>query len=366
MLKLQAKELHSPLPQTAQGSKVSLQDVAKFAPVVQLYPGDAYLPCSIEYLLAGATLRDQTGKTLVERPRQKDLARYRAPEYVLHLDPTKQAGEGTNAPMYFAIQTSGDARFVDLTYICLFALNGPQTARVRLPYANFSCTLPDFAEHQGDLESLTVRVSADFEHLLGVRTEAHGHSTYLRPDAIEMEGSHPIVRCALNSHATYSGKGCQDDTVFVTQPFTAFGIGVDMVDVTSRRGPVWRAFEAPSCLRLVGLDDAGAPIGSQLWSAFAGHLGARRDNQFRGARGLGDKPLSHAQASYANWLAEAVIATGATKKYSHADGCRGLAQRLFIKAQSTWPWPEDAAPPRASGDATPTVKNSASALRHVA
>ena len=56
--------------------------------------------------------------------------------------------------------------YIDLEYFFLFTYNGPQTARVRIPAASFRRTLPSFAEHEGDIEGVRMRVTPDCKTII--------------------------------------------------------------------------------------------------------------------------------------------------------------------------------------------------------
>src|SRR5207248_1582076 len=83
------------------------------------------------------------------------------------------------APMYVAPQVAAD--YVDLNYIFLFAFNGSQIVQWNGEYA----TLPTFAEHQGDIEGVTVRVSRDLGTVQHVAYEAHGTKTLFPPNEVD-------------------------------------------------------------------------------------------------------------------------------------------------------------------------------------
>jgi hypothetical protein len=125
-----------------------------------------------------------SGETICAEPSQADLAAHPGEEYQVALDPATFPGEplasdGTvTAPMYVSVQVPPDRSFVDLNFVFLFAYNGAQAARVKWLFQDpFNCIVPTFAEHQGDIEGVTVRVTADFGAVLFVRFEAHGDST---------------------------------------------------------------------------------------------------------------------------------------------------------------------------------------------
>jgi hypothetical protein len=327
------------------GLTLTLDQVARIAPVVLLHPDEAYLPCSAEYLLDKATLVDSDG-TQVHSPTQEDLQAHRATTARLHLDPGHYYGEPladgnlVGAPMYVSAQVPTDRRFVDLNFLLVFAYNGPQTVRVAVPKQDYTCVLPHIAEHEGDIEAVTMRVSADLQSIEFVRLAAHGHWTLLRPEDLEFEGTHPVIRCAYNSHATYNGKGKADFDWVATDRYRALGFGVDFIDITSAVGPRWAPFtEGPQGesvandqLRFVGVDAQGAAISEQIWATFAGKIGAPSRNRYAGATDVGGRPLPAGRRRYADMLTQAVLATGAVDARLRSDGTDGLSHRALTRA----------------------------------
>ena len=332
------------------GLTIPLDQVARFAPIVTFHPSESFLPCSIDYLLAKARLVNQSGDLVKVGLSQGDLANpaFANGAFDVKIDPSCFAGQplvnnAVDAPMYVSVQVPDNRSFVDLNFIFLFGYNGSQTARVKVPGLDFNCALPQYGEHQGDIEGITVRVKPDFSEIIFVRYEAHGNSTFYYPGEVDFEGTHPIVRCALNSHATYNGRGKNNNDWIVLSSNTGAGTGVDFIDIITTTGPQWRPFVSDAVGRaffngklvFVGLDSAQNPIGDQVWVRFPGRLGSVQQNAFTSAVGIGG-PLTDNQRNYTNTIAQ--LAQGAVSdddKVGH--GPSGLAGRPFIPAtKPTW------------------------------
>src|SRR5580658_5252766 len=99
-----------------------------------------------------------------------------------------------------------------------------------------------FAEHQGDVEGMTVRVTPDFSAVVQVRYEAHGDSTYYQPADVAFVNGHPLARLGLDSHASYNGVGKNDNDWITLASYSAAGLGANFVDIITKAGPMWTPF----------------------------------------------------------------------------------------------------------------------------
>lgn len=294
-------------PLTINGLQVTIEDAAKFAPVVRFHAKEQYFPCSIEFLLAGSTLVVGTNETL--QPTFDDLyAARNASDAHLRIDPSVWHGMAPRnnlipAPMYVAPQVASDKSFVDFTYYFLSAFNGPQTVWVNvagdIPLDSFDCAIEQFAFHQGDVESITVRVTPDFSKVIHVGMAAHGHyHTYYLPDELAfVTGTHPLVNCAVFSHASYNSLDSSrfihpsDRTEYkvLTDVFDLEWMGLNagrlnFMDDISWGNVTWQPFSvngeqtAPNGqLVFIGFDGSiDNPINGQTWASFQGDLGQSR------------------------------------------------------------------------------------------
>lgn len=81
-------------------------------------------------------------------------------------------GQRVTAPMYCSPCVAPDQSAVQLNFIFLFGLSGPQC----IWFARDSNTyvLPDMGVYEGDIEFVTVAVDPGFKFINWMRTEGHG------------------------------------------------------------------------------------------------------------------------------------------------------------------------------------------------
>ncbi|CAG8530020.1 4810_t:CDS:2 [Paraglomus occultum] len=230
---------------------ITVEQAAKFAPIVTFSPWEKFFPCSIEWILTNSTLHDKNSPTfIVENPTQNDLAKYYQKNYYLKINNSFNIRKGQPiknnkviAPMYVCAQEWDN--FIVITYNMLYAYQGGQTVRFVSAFNNFNCIVNDYGSHQGDLERCTVRVTKDFTKVLSVGFTHHGDTSYYPFGSYESIDNHPIVRVALNSHACYPHQGNGD---WITlQENEVIKTGFDIIDVISYEGKPgnveWRPFE---------------------------------------------------------------------------------------------------------------------------
>lgn len=229
-----------------------------------------------------------------------------------------------------AVQIVAD-HYIELNYILVYAYQGGQTCHALMPFHHFPCIVKDYGIHQGDIESIGVRVTPDLERIIAVGYEHHGDRIYYAPGDFPAEGDHPIVRCALNSHACYNGKSHDPDhDAYIV---TAAGAGfVDIVDVISNaRGAHWRPFETGSFL-FVGLDDDGNPVSDQSWVKFQGRLGREQTNTLTVATNLDGSPLSEIETAYVKFIDAVAMALHLlTGDITRGNGPEGLGARDYVR-----------------------------------
>lgn len=202
-------------------------------------------------------------------------------------------------------QVPADRSYVDLTYIFLYCYNGAQCAQLLAP-VRASCVVPSYAEHEGDIESITVRVDPELNAVRAVRYEQHGSSTRYAPEGVRFDagGRRPYVGCALNSHASYNLAGRSGTYAVSLVKLGPAGLVVGIVDFVQTDGPQWN----PSGFILVGIEN-GSPLGSETWAGFAGRLGGFRTNGLGSVTGA-DGPLSAAQRFWATAVAKVASLAG--------------------------------------------------------
>ena len=328
---------------SVRGITVTLADVARVAPVLTFHPKERHFPCAIDALLAGACLLGADGQALKANPTSLDLGRHASAGNRLCLSDHHAAGgpapgnHEITAPMYVAVQVPKNRAHVDIRYLFLFGYQGAQVVRLMVPGNDFNSFLPHFGEHQGDIESVCVRLTPDLQRITHVTFEQHGKPEMIPAQRVMLTDGHPLVRCALEDHATYNAYGLEaeariEHTEETRQPIPGFGVA--FIDLVSSNGALWapHALEQKqaSSFVFVGLDKCGQPINQQAWTGFAGTIGARRRNDFAGAQGI-DKPLSFLQRTFVDSVVKAVVASGKLEeKRRTSDGTPGLGGRSWL------------------------------------
>ena len=221
----------------AQSPAVSLAVIQKYAPTIYLHPYDNHHPMAVEGFLSESSMLDQAGNTLKAGLTPSDLATYSSAtnhlRFTNNVFPTEgndfETGEpivpGTaagwgksNAPVY--VKTIDAGAYIDLKFYMFYAINGFQTFQAGI-IVNFK-TQPylfdwaNFALHQGDWEHVTVRISKDTTKLLGVFYSQHGKAQWVANPSLD--GTHPIVYSAWDSHANYPTADIFIDSVILNSP----------------------------------------------------------------------------------------------------------------------------------------------------
>lgn len=297
---------------TIDGRDIPLQTVADYSPFVHFHDHEKYFPCTIEYALRGASLMQvplgpdgkpdysAPGTLIKANPTEQDLGTYDANVYRIDLVNALQ-GEGLNGPMYVAIQFDPNKIFVDFSYEFLFGFNGAQVARSYLAgLLSGFVSLPDFGNHQGDIEGVTVRLNWDLTEVLSVRYAGHGHDLVYLPSNVLYDGTHPLVRCALNSHATYNPYSMSNEEFIELENYKYVGFGMIFGDLTASSDHPWKVVDAngkplPGKIIAIGLQN-GQPINDEVWAKFRGRIGRYQINDFRKVQGI-DAPLAPAIAA---------------------------------------------------------------------
>lgn len=315
--------------------------INRFKPIVRYHSLEAYKPCSIEFLLPGAQMFaqpmdgttvdwDAEGTEEAWTPSPDALGGYPQPNMRLHLAASQYPGQDFNAPMYACVQSDPTGTFTDITYIFLFAYNGPQTARAKIPYADFNCMLPEFAEHEADIESFTVRLSTADQKVISYRCEAHGDSFYYTAAEMDTVGDRAIIGIALNSHGVYNLKGKSTDDWVVLEDYEGLGFGALFIDILPDSATAeW----TPSEIIEVGIDAEGQPVNGQRWVLFQGRLGRHRTAEFQGGQGIGGD-LSGAQKGWVDTLVATVSKIAPSAIDSNQQGAFGAGSRSFIHQNS--------------------------------
>jgi Vacuolar protein sorting-associated protein 62 len=193
----------------------------RFAPKIYLHPYDRNHPDSVENYFRQVFLK-KAGVVLSTTVNAEILRQYNEEACYLEfangefptaandfetgapLVPTSNSHVGTtNAPVY--VKSFTYDTHIDIKYIFFYPFQGFQTFRVGI-LRGFSTKKRNFewarfGRHEGDWEHITVRLGPDLR-LLGVFYAQHGDSVWVEQPPL-VDGTHPIVLSALNSHASY-------------------------------------------------------------------------------------------------------------------------------------------------------------------
>jgi hypothetical protein len=311
---------------TYNGVTFTMEDVRKFAPEVQFHFAERFFPASIDAILANATLKMLDSDVFA--PTQQQLADAPADSF-LSISVGLRHGWAP-APMYVAVQVAASRQWVDLHYVMLYPYNGPQTYRALRWLTEFNFYAEALGEHEGDLETITVRVTPDFADVLSVRYGSRG-DRYFSPaqvtftrDANDNATQHPIAAVALHSHVPWNPSAYNpQDWEYLTQ-VEGIGGAIDIIGsalpgrASMYRCCGWRPWE-PGSLRLIGLDENGDPVNEEVWAKFAGRLGATQENALDnhaiygiGLGFLGDpEDLPNADYLYARIMLDSATVVGA-------------------------------------------------------
>ena len=262
-------------------------------------------------------------------PTQETLAAHASPDFYLEINESQYPGEGLNAPMYYAVRQFDD--FTEITYVFLFAYNGHQTVNALRVGSEFKCILDNYAGHQGDLESVTIRISnGDTPTIQNVCFEAHGDPSYYDPQQVKYANVNSVlVHSSLNAHGCYN-RSARDWRWFTDVDWISEHRQPGVVDIGDQLGDgnVWK----PSELRRIGLDGDGNPVNGQLWAKFGGRLGGHTNSSLHGARyfdGSGLNSLDWAFIKLDGSIAQALGLIPAEKR--SGDGPWGPGGRLYIR-----------------------------------
>jgi hypothetical protein len=288
----------------AQTPAVGLDVIQKYTPTIYLHPYDNHHPMAVEPFLSESSMLDQSGNVLKSGLTPADLATYSAASNYLRFTnnvfPTagndfetgepivagSAAGWGqSNAPVY--VKTIDNGTYIDLKFYLFYAINGFQTFQAGI-IVNFK-TQPylfdwaNFALHQGDWEHVTVRISEDTSKLLGVFYSQHGKAVWVPQPSLD--GTHPIVYSAWDSHANYPAPGIVIDDVILNSPGVIPLSWLKVANITANSGGgtiaayhqpspfypngiIWAPWQNTSQLVLLDGNAATAP-----WLAFNGTWG---------------------------------------------------------------------------------------------
>jgi hypothetical protein len=136
------------------------------------------------------------------------------------------------------VKTIDSGSYIDLKFYMFYAINGFQTFQAGI-IVNFK-TEPylfnwaNFALHEGDWEHVTVRISEDTTRLLGVFYSQHGNAQWVPNPSLD--GTHPVVYSAWDSHANYPTPGIVIDTTILNSPGVIPLSWIKVANITANSG----------------------------------------------------------------------------------------------------------------------------------
>lgn len=218
---------------------------------------------------------DLSTHTPIPNPTQATLSKYSSESYYVLINESQFTGQPVPAaPLYYAIQESGDT--IQIDYLILYAYQGGQTVRALRAGTEFNCILETIGVHQGDLEHFNIKLQKGANNtytVLQVGFEAHGILDTFAPDQVQWEDTtHAIVHIALTGHACRNHDPKDGPVIEFSQP------GAVAVGSWLGSGTWWRPSTQGSEFKRLGLNNLGNPIDDQIWSAFRGRLGDTKVN----------------------------------------------------------------------------------------
>ena len=298
--------------------------LTKFAPVVYLSEEEQYFPASVPWYLprvtmvyGSSTILPQVTKDNINCQQFDGDHSYLLPNgfggYVASTnfqlsitDPSTYTGMGApvtgqpQAPVYGVVIDNHAANATDLLYFFFYAYNGLSG----LAFYNIGV-------HEGDLEHVIVRLSADQSSIVGMYCQAHASDDpfskwYYPPGSgkspeftcYDTANQHPVVYSAAESHASYTSPGSK-----------AMGWkGIKGSD-TCDQGYLWNA--VPNVVRV--------SLNKTSWLQYSGRWGAT-DGGFLFKGKSPDGPVAQGWLKTKAWIGAAVAAAASRPR---ADGPAG-------------------------------------------
>jgi hypothetical protein len=151
------------------------------------------------YEFSGFTARELT-RPFAKGPRPEGVKPRHG--FALNLDNALHGGQSRrdpDVPVYFEFRKAGDELLV--TYWFCYGHSSPHTGGA------VGAALGDKLSHEGDWENVDVALAADGSAPRAVYFYGHGAPTRRAWEQLELDGDHPVVYSALDSHASYSEGG---------------------------------------------------------------------------------------------------------------------------------------------------------------
>jgi hypothetical protein len=291
-----------------QAQAVSLSVVQEYAPTIYLNAYEKNMPSSVDSFFAQSKLMSSGGIVLDNPVTYAALAaNTSASNYLTPSNgvfPTAsndfQSGDAivsignntaeSNSPVY--VKTIDYGTYIDLKYYIFYTWNGFQGFQagilVGLKTKPYYFDWSQFALHYGDWEHVTVRITEDTSKLIGVFYSQHGDEQFVTNPALD--GTHPVVYSAWDSHANYPTSGNNINTVILNSPGVLPVSWLKVSDVTTNgdgttfapysnpspfysNGVQWKPWQSTSQLVLLDNNSSAAQ-----WLSFMGPWGPTYTN----------------------------------------------------------------------------------------
>lgn len=263
---------------------VNLQElVSKCAPFVYYFPGNSYvgaeqnLPSSVDYYVAGVRYVRASGQTFEPGWTWSDVAPMSSGDFLEIVDPSVQGGNLDSATLYVhVLPVTGDAALIDIQYWFFFPYNGDETAFASLSSGGdplVALPIP-FSRHEGDWEHVVVRTDLNGS-IAAVYYAQHSWGSWLNeaagdnPDGYTTHDGHPIVYCAVGSHASYPMPGGP----FPIAEVTPGGTRIGLEDFTGAGASVDYSQAGRTVIVKNDFSSIDFPVTPPPWLAFPGRWG---------------------------------------------------------------------------------------------
>jgi len=273
--------------------------VKQYAPRVVFHPDEIYYPSNAEWFLNRTSLVTRTANDVTNNndcKNQDTLDTISPSEDCQDFSQPSKCSYFNISPESFDSTTEGDLStatcyvhvlgvkdYIELQYLFFEPFNGNAQASFEAKWFGKSSTVDTgpVGSHQGDWEHITVKISntGDF---IGAFYAQHSHGTWLSPSTIRfVEGKHPVVYAALQTHASYGAAGVftlydKKNGVLIDPSVTVFGVKVGGADVTGN-GKKWDTWASSAnslqILKIDGLVVSGDQTVSPSWLDFQGLWG---------------------------------------------------------------------------------------------
>jgi hypothetical protein len=334
-------------PGVALRAKVTREVIARWSPDVRFHEWERYFPSSAEAIFKGAKAFRVGSKESERIGADKvintpaDLAGLTA-EWRIQFDPNNPKvldGDVTGArpkmvvtaPMYVAVQVAADGSYVNLGYWFLFGFNGSQSMRSHDGTGSFNYTMRTMAEHEGDWEGVTIRLTRELDKVIMITTEAHGdRKDYLPGEMDWTDKTHPQLRLALNSHGVYNGKGKNPNDWITLEDLKVASV----IDIITKDGPTWRPWTLPDAFRIFGRYKNKNQLGKEPWTTYMGRMGTHKNNSASSVVDVTGQPLSGKQAFTAK--AQLTVFKGVSpflKSLFNGMPCAGVGARQELNCE---------------------------------